>query len=205
MVDEKAIHPKDYSSLSLPKQLSPHEIEARWDGVIWLGDFNSRIEGYTVDGKSSHDSVLAAVERGHYDGLLANDQLTADLFVARNPVLGAPCPFKEGHIEEFAPTFKVAPGTERLPDTDPSQIIAKAVNVYGKKRLPAWTDRILFFSAGMADDDSASRISGMVGMKGGGRRGVSADGARARANLAFSSYALKRDAFLGMNRQSDFI
>jgi hypothetical protein len=180
----------------MPKMMSPHELEVRWDGIIWLGDFNSRVEGYGMEGKDGQYSVLSACERGQYEHLVANDQLTHDLFIARNPILGAPCPFKEGHFEEFAPTFKVRPGMEQLPDTDPTQNVAKAINVYGTKRTPAYTDRILYFSVGMANDDSAFKSS-TPSFRSKGPRGMSADGARRPANQAFSAFAGKRDGFLG--------
>ena len=145
--------------------MSLHEIETRWDGIIWLGDFNSRIEGFRHDDDmimGAGNPVMQAMEQGKYEHLLPHDQLTYDLFVARNPVLGAPCPFKEGHFETFAPTFKIKPGTEDLPETNPELYIAKAINVYGTKRLPAWTDRILYFSVGMCTDNEYSRPKTMV-------------------------------------------
>ena len=60
-IDEKA---HSVGNISLPKSMSHHELELRWDGIIWLGDFNSRIEGYQHEGKDSHYSVLSALERG---------------------------------------------------------------------------------------------------------------------------------------------
>jgi len=62
MVDEKAHEAT--GNISLPKAMSHHELELRWDGIIWLGDFNSRIEGFLQEGKDSHYSVLSALERG---------------------------------------------------------------------------------------------------------------------------------------------
>lgn len=61
---------------------SQHEIEKKWDAVVWLGDFNSRVEGYRYEPQktkkgmkvpSEKESTFLALERGHYEKLVHND------------------------------------------------------------------------------------------------------------------------------------
>ena len=62
-------------------------------------------------------------------------------------MFGAPNAFIEGHVE-FAPTYKVHTGVEPLPEFDKSVLCSDTKKIYSAQRVPAWTDRIFFFSTG---------------------------------------------------------
>ncbi|KAK4058851.1 hypothetical protein OIO90_000297 [Microbotryomycetes sp. JL221] len=87
---------------------------------ILSGDLNYRID-------ARRDNVVAAVENGTFESLLALDQLRKGL--ATNPTFRLRS-FKEPPIT-FAPTYKYDPGTD-VYDSSP------------KKRIPAWCDRVLY-------------------------------------------------------------
>jgi len=66
--------------------------------------------------------------------MFQEDQLYKDILNDKN----TSNPFKEGHVDEFAPTYKLRTGN-----------INEGVEVqeiYDLNRLPAWTDRIIFWS-----------------------------------------------------------
>lgn len=44
--------------------------------------------------------------------------------------------FQEGNIEYFAPTFKITPGSDK----------------FGNKRVPSWTDRIIYRTSQSKDE-----------------------------------------------------
>eukprot|EP00347_Sterkiella_histriomuscorum_P015202 403357925 len=90
----------------------------KFDGIIWLGDYNYRING--VVGAITH-----AIKRDMYEVLLYNDQFGFEHKIGR---IG--WGFKEGEIQ-FAPTYKLFKGKD-------------AYNT--KERLPGWTDRIIYKS-----------------------------------------------------------
>ena len=52
--------------------------------------------------------------------------------------------FKEGHYYEFCPTFKINQGQENM--TKDLKIGQVTTNVYSTKRIPAWTDRIIYWT-----------------------------------------------------------
>lgn len=85
------------------------------DVVIWAGDLNYRIQG-TASG------VKKAAEKGMFEVLMNNDQLKKERTQGRA--------FQGFHEQEilFPPTFKLRPGTDE----------------YNLKRIPSYTDRILF-------------------------------------------------------------
>lgn len=60
-------------------------------------------------------------------------------------------------MEDFAPTFKIKPGIENLPEFRPDVLNANATDLYAAKRAPAWTDRILYFSASAGDGKFVKR------------------------------------------------
>lgn len=89
-----------------------------FDHVIWCGDFNFRIHG-------TRDIVDTLLKQNRCDVLLDNDQLTMLMQYDR-----AFKGFKEGPVT-FRPTYKF----DRLSDS---------YDTSSKRRIPAWTDRILF-------------------------------------------------------------
>jgi len=89
------------------------------DYVFWMGDLNFRLEADKFD----FTEVKGLVTRNEFSKLLAEDQLT----IARK----AGAAFGELHenLPTFPPTFKYKMGS---------------TTEFDGKRLPAWTDRILF-------------------------------------------------------------
>ncbi|SNX84307.1 related to phosphatidylinositol phosphate phosphatase [Melanopsichium pennsylvanicum] len=93
------------------------------DHVIWLGDFNYRIN-------LMNDAVRSMAAREDLAGLLARDQLR------RSREAGEVFPaYEEGPIT-FAPTYKYDNGSDLYDSSE-------------KQRIPAWTDRILYRGTGL--------------------------------------------------------
>jgi phosphatidylinositol-bisphosphatase len=112
-------------------------VSARFDRVFWLGDFNYRVNGNraivdklletpTAADAAAVELSVSALAAERLNVLLANDQLRAQLRAAR-----AFRGFVEGEIG-FRPTYKY----------DKKQ--SDAYDSSEKRRIPAWTDRILF-------------------------------------------------------------
>jgi len=89
------------------------------DCVFWLGDLNFRINDLP------QEDVVESIRNKHHIELLDFDQLSIERF--SEPVLQD---FKEAAIQ-FPPTYKFDIGTDTY-DTSP------------KKRVPSWTDRIMY-------------------------------------------------------------
>ena len=93
------------------------------DAVLWAGDLNYRVD-------AEYDAAVHAITAGDWASLLPADQLAAERAAGRAFVGMAEAPLV------FPPTYKFdrgAPG----PAYDSSE----------KRRVPAWTDRVLFRSA----------------------------------------------------------
>ena len=111
----------DSSSISSSSTTRTYGI-ADHEYVVWLGDFN-----YRIDTKHSTGEVHARVNAVDFPWLLRNDQLNIERASGRAFV-----GFEESSID-FLPTYKFQPGTdlyERRPDK--------------KLRAPAWCDRVLY-------------------------------------------------------------
>ncbi len=105
------------------------------NALIWLGDFNYRIDG-------QYDQVKELAVSGEFGPLLACDQLRREM-VAGNVFRG----LREGKIV-FPPTYKFDKGVPSPAAYDSSE----------KRRVPAWCDRIFFrgstpFSTPFTDSD----------------------------------------------------
>ena len=102
-------------------QPPPARATDRFDCCIWLGDLNYRVEA----NRRVVDALLAKSDRAQALQILrANDQLTrvksrGEAFVG----------WKEGPLD-FPPTYKFDPGTDTYDSSS-------------KRRVPAWTDRVL--------------------------------------------------------------
>jgi len=88
------------------------------DYLFWLGDLNFRIS-------LPREEVEQHIKDKHWDHLFEFDQLQ-HARKEKKVFKG----FKEGHIN-FAPTYKYDPNTSQYDTSE-------------KKRVPAWTDRILW-------------------------------------------------------------
>jgi len=86
------------------------------DVVVWLGDFNYRVNGVI-------GAVVHAMKKNMFEVLLDNDQFLIERKIGR-----LPSNYEEGKIL-FAPTYKLNKDIE-------------SYNV--AQRVPGWTDRILF-------------------------------------------------------------
>ena len=89
------------------------------DFVIWIGDFNYRINNYP------NEIVRQMVYDGKLEELLRNDQLITQM--AEGRVFEG---FQEGHIT-FRPTYKYDNNSDQFDTSE-------------KARIPAWCDRVLF-------------------------------------------------------------
>lgn len=87
------------------------------DAVIWLGDFNFRID-------LSNERVKSLIELQNYAKLLEHDQLSKQM------ASGETFPFFDEQEITFPPTYKFDNNT-------------KTYDTSEKQRTPAWTDRIL--------------------------------------------------------------
>lgn len=99
--------------------------------VFWMGDLNYRLHYKATEEKQSTpetatwDTVTEQIRQKEFDKLFAMDELHREQEAKR-----ALYAFKEGEIT-FPPTFKMKRDAE---------------DVYERKRLPAWCDRILWYS-----------------------------------------------------------
>ena len=96
-------------------QAAGREALGQYDMVIFAGDLNYRVKG-------TQAGVRKAIEKGLLEVLVSNDQLKIEQQAGR--VLQG---FYEQEIH-FAPTFKMVKGSDE----------------YSLKRIPSYTDRILF-------------------------------------------------------------
>jgi phosphatidylinositol-bisphosphatase len=113
----------DYKKINerLPNRKSaelPVEAHKRFDHVFWMGDLNYRING-------NRELVDALLKLDMQEVLIANDQLNIERHLGNVFVDFVEAPVK------FLPTYKFDTGWDRY---DSSR----------KKRIPSWTDRILF-------------------------------------------------------------
>ncbi|CDW53364.1 synaptojanin 1 [Trichuris trichiura] len=93
------------------------------DFVFWFGDFNYRVD-------MAGDDVKKAIELRRWDTLWAADQLTQQRETG-NIFVG----FDEGPLE-FPPTYKY-------------DAFSDSYDTSEKARIPAWTDRVLFWERGV--------------------------------------------------------
>ncbi|XP_057853266.2 type II inositol polyphosphate 5-phosphatase 15 isoform X1 [Cryptomeria japonica] len=110
-----------FSSLStaesLPQEVMPELAQA--DMIIWLGDFNYRLNGV------SYEDAIDHIKQKKFATLLENDQLRKEMGAGR--VFQG---MREGEIY-FSPTYKFDRGQQTYDSSE-------------KRRVPAWCDRILF-------------------------------------------------------------
>ncbi|XP_039808962.1 type I inositol polyphosphate 5-phosphatase 2 isoform X4 [Panicum virgatum] len=118
------LHRTRFSSLCAagrPQNIPSH------DRIFWFGDLNYRID--LPDAEVRH---LVAMNR--WDDILKFDQLTKEL-ISGSTFVG----WKEGLIN-FPPTYKY--------ERNSSRYVGEIHNEAGKKRSPAWCDRILWLGKG---------------------------------------------------------
>ncbi|CDR46242.1 CYFA0S22e01640g1_1 [Cyberlindnera fabianii] len=87
------------------------------DAVIWVGDFNYRID-------MNNDEVRTCIINDNYARLFEHDQLSTQM------IAGESFPYYNEMEIKFAPTYKFNKGTKEYDTSE-------------KLRIPAWTDRIL--------------------------------------------------------------
>ena len=109
------------------------------DHVVWLGDFN-----YRIDATHSTETVFAHVKKGDVAWLQHNDQLNIERSAGR--VFEG---FEEAPLA-FLPTYKYQVGTD-LYEERPEK----------KLRAPAWCDRVLY----LAEAEPPAAAQGMPGVQ----------------------------------------
>ncbi|TKY85699.1 hypothetical protein EX895_005239 [Sporisorium graminicola] len=113
----------DYWTITRGLSFARGKTISHHDHVIWLGDFNYRID-------LTNDAVRSMAARQDLAGLYARDQLR------RSKDAGEVFPgYEEGPIT-FAPTYKYDNGSDQYDSSE-------------KQRIPAWTDRILYRGLGL--------------------------------------------------------
>eukprot|EP00937_MAST-01D_sp_MAST-1D-sp2_P000069 g69.t1 len=108
------------------KETEAHSTD-RFDRVVWMGDMNYRVA-------RDRDAVDELLAKNKLQDLLQCDQLAAALEGGSTPA-----PAFKGMVEgpiKFPPTYKFDPGT-LVYDTS------------SKKRVPSWTDRVLYKDEGV--------------------------------------------------------
>jgi hypothetical protein len=142
-------------------------LEALHDHVFVFGDLNYRLDGGAlqpapVGAGCSHEAAAESVEEGRrgvtgwsaavraarcgdWHALARADELGAERAAGRCP-LGAA--YQEGPLWSFAPTFKLQPGGRA------------ADGAYARKRVPAYTDRVLYWSSAVAEQGLAQAAYG---------------------------------------------
>lgn len=109
---------QNYKSLNAGLRFMGNKTIKAHDVIIWLGDFNFRIDNF------ENEAVRTSIMEGRLEELLEHDQLN------RKMRSGVVFPFYEEHDITFAPTYKFNPGED-------------AYDTLEKMRIPAWCDRIL--------------------------------------------------------------
>jgi len=116
---------RDYATIDHGLRFQRDRAIEDHDMVIWLGDFNYRIE-------LPDEQVRSLIYAHDYDGLYQHDQLNHAMSTA------AAFPYYlEGEIK-FSPTYKYDNGTDTYDTSD-------------KQRIPAWCDRILYKGKGLRE------------------------------------------------------
>ncbi|MCO5552113.1 hypothetical protein L7F22_005623 [Adiantum nelumboides] len=120
------------------------DILNQFDHVFWLGDLNYRLNNGSAEEKqrtpnsATWDAVIEKVRQKEFGKLFEMDELRREQEAKRTLYA-----FKEGEIT-FAPTFKMKKDAE---------------DVYERKRLPAWCDRVLWSSLPGCDVEQLSYSS----------------------------------------------
>ncbi|RCK55343.1 Phosphatidylinositol 4,5-bisphosphate 5-phosphatase INP51 [Candida viswanathii] len=110
----------NYKSLTKGIQFSKNRRIQNHDAIIWLGDFNYRID-------LTNEQVKPMILQKMYGKIFEFDQLNQQM------ASGESFPFFAEQEINFPPTYKFDKGT-------------KVYDTSEKQRIPAWTDRILFLS-----------------------------------------------------------
>jgi hypothetical protein len=108
---------QDFKTLSAGLHFSRGRKIKDHDSVIWLGDFNYRVN-------LPNDYVRTLLERGDIRTIFENDQLNLQM------LNGETFPFYNESEIHFLPTYKFDNGTDIYDSSE-------------KARTPSWTDRIL--------------------------------------------------------------
>lgn len=118
-VDERH---NNYKTLAKGLTFSKRKKIKDHDTVIWLGDFNYRIE-------LNNDQVKSLIQDKKFQKLFEYDQLNKQM------ADGETFPFYDEMEIRFAPTYKFDNNTKTYDSSE-------------KQRIPAWTDRILSLTKG---------------------------------------------------------
>lgn len=111
---------QNYKSLIKGIQFSKNRRIQNHDSIIWLGDFNYRID-------LTNEQIKPMILQKKYSKIFEFDQLNQQM------ANGESFPFFSEEEINFPPTYKFDKGT-------------KIYDTGEKQRIPAWTDRILYLS-----------------------------------------------------------
>ncbi|ODV93374.1 hypothetical protein PACTADRAFT_51972 [Pachysolen tannophilus NRRL Y-2460] len=111
---------QDYKTIAKNIRFSRNRSIKDHDAVIWMGDFNFRID-------LTNEEVRNLIEKQDFQTLFDNDQLNNQM------AKGESFPYFDEMEIRFPPTYKFDNGT-------------KTYDTSEKQRIPAWTDRILSLS-----------------------------------------------------------
>lgn len=114
---------QNYKTIAKGIQFSKNRRVRDHDVVIWLGDFNYRLD-------LSNEATRSLIKKQDYAKLFEYDQLNREM------AAGELFPFYDEMEIKFPPTYKFDNGTKRYDTLE-------------KHRSPAWTDRILLLSKEM--------------------------------------------------------
>ncbi|KAJ3591124.1 hypothetical protein NHX12_009071, partial [Muraenolepis orangiensis] len=129
VLDTQTLAPPTAGSVLDTQTLAPPTVRSVLDHrlVFWFGDLNFRIQDHDMD------FVRSCINDQTYHLLWSKDQLT--MMKKKEPLLQE---FEEGPLD-FQPTYKF----DRNSDLYDSRPYRTWSVFHGKKRKPAWTDRIL--------------------------------------------------------------
>lgn len=125
-VDERH---QDFKTIANGLRFSQNRMLRDFDIVIWMGDFNFRIDESNMDVRNSVYTAIRHPEKRQdmINKLFANDQLNKQMSK------GKTFPFFDEKEITFLPTYKYDKGTSTFDTSE-------------KQRGPAWTDRIVTYT-----------------------------------------------------------
>lgn len=100
-------------------------------------DWGTRNSPWMSEGLSKRSEIMAMIESGNVEALVERDELT----FLRNAKHGVLSQFFESPIK-FLPSYKLNYTTKKSKD----ELLQAKDRTYSSKRLPAYCDRILYFS-----------------------------------------------------------
>lgn len=120
---------QDYKTIANGLRFRQNRMMRDYDVVIWIGDFNFRIDATNDEVRSILQSVRSnsATKQRILNQLFERDQLNQQM------ATGQSFPFFDEKEITFVPTYKYDRGTSEFDSSE-------------KQRIPAWCDRVVMFT-----------------------------------------------------------